>query len=203
MKKMMIVGAAAALLVSACASAGDLGIADSDDAAIASDETTPTTGSSVAAQGELPTESIPEDPDATDDYDASSSGLGEPGDTPPPAEDGESLVRGGDVPDAVATAMADLAAHLGVSVDVIDWVSQEEVDWPDGSLGCPQPGMSYRQVIVNGSLIVFEVDGVSYEYHSGGSREPFRCDPGATSKDAGSKGSGEYDLPTTTVDLSK
>jgi len=204
MKKMIIVGAAAALLVSACASAGDLGIANSDGAAIASDEAAQSTGSSVAAQGELSTESIPEDRDATDDYDASSSGPGEPGDTPPPADDGESLVRGGDVPDAVATAMADLAAHLGVSVDVIDWVSQEEVEWPDGSLGCPQPDMSYIQKIVNGSLIVFEVGGVRYEYHSGGGREPFLCYPGTTSKDAGSEGgSGGYELPTTTVDLSK
>jgi hypothetical protein len=219
MKKMIIVGAAGALLISACAAAGDLSTPDSDDdgattlsgkvaqatdSSVAAQDVTQASDTSAAAQDEIPTESIPGDPKEASDYDASSSGLGEPGDTPPPADDTGSLVLGGDVPGAVATAMANLAAYLGVSVDAIDWVSYEEVDWPDGSLGCPQPDMSYKQVIVNGSLIVFEVDGASYEYHSGGSREPFLCLPGSTSKDAGSKdlgGSGGHELPTTTVDL--
>ncbi len=75
----------------------------------------------------------------------------------------------------VAAAVADLAARLGVGESVITVVSVEEVTWPDGSLGCPQPGMRYTQVLVNGSLILLEVDGVTYEYHSGGGRDPFYC----------------------------
>jgi len=75
----------------------------------------------------------------------------------------------------VAAAITDLATRLGVDESAVRLVSQEEVTWPDGSLGCPQPDMSYIQVLVNGSLIVLEVNGTSYEYHSGGGRGPFYC----------------------------
>jgi hypothetical protein len=207
MRKMVILGFAAALVMSACASAEDVGSAspDGDDASVPVEESVAPTDSSVPVESETLTESIPEDPNADLNSDAAASGLAEPGDTPPPADDSDSVVLGEGLPPAVESAMTDLAAYLGVSIDVIDWVSQEEVDWPDGSLGCPQPDMSYTQAIVNGSLIIFEVDGVSYEYHSGGSREPFLCLPAATSKDVSSKdgsGSGGYVLPTTTVDMS-
>ncbi len=110
------------------------------------------------------------------DKDASTSGPSEIGDIPAPADDSDSFVSGEGGPQAVRDAMADLAAHLGVSSDVIDWVSHEEVVWPDGSLGCPQPGMAYTQAIVNGSLSVFEVDGVRYEYHGETGSPPFLCD---------------------------
>ena len=75
----------------------------------------------------------------------------------------------------VAAAIADLATRLSVDQSAITLVSQEEVTWSDGSLGCPQPDMSYIQVLVNGSLIVLEVDGKTYEYHSGVGRDPFYC----------------------------
>ncbi len=54
-------------------------------------------------------------------------------------------------------------------------MSQEDVTWPDGSLGCPQPGMRYTQALVSGSLIVLEANGLFYEYHSGGGGDPFYC----------------------------
>lgn len=156
MKKVLIAGAAAVLILSACA-----GAVKSDG--------------SGSVPGEFPIESLPVDPNADLNDDASRSGLGEPGDTPPPADDSDGFVLGGEVPRAVQGAMADLAAHLGVSSDVIDWVSHEEVVWPDGSLGCPQPGMAYTQAIVSGSLSVFEVDGVRYEYHGATGSPSFLC----------------------------
>ena len=75
----------------------------------------------------------------------------------------------------VAAAIADLALRLGVDESHVTLVSQEEVTWPDGSLGCPQPGMGYAQVLVSGSLVVLQVNGVSYEYHSGGGNDLFYC----------------------------
>jgi hypothetical protein len=77
--------------------------------------------------------------------------------------------------DPIATAIADLAARLGVDSTAIDVVSAEEVTWPDAAVGCPQPGMSYAQVLVNGSRIVLEAGGVEYHYHSGGGGDPFFC----------------------------
>lgn len=79
----------------------------------------------------------------------------------------------------VAQAIADLAARLDIAPDVIDVIRVEEVEWPDGSLGCPQPDMRYPQVLVNGSFIQLQVGDQTYHYHSGGSRPPFLC----TSKD--------------------
>jgi hypothetical protein len=42
----------------------------------------------------------------------------------------------------------------------------EEKDWPDSSLGCPQPGMAYLQVITPGYLIVLRALGNDYMYHA-------------------------------------
>lgn len=78
----------------------------------------------------------------------------------------------------VSVARQDLAQRLGIDLSDIGVVSHVEVDWPDGSLGCPQPGMRYKQVIVNGTLTVLAVDGVEYRYHAGGQRAPFLCEQG-------------------------
>ena len=67
-------------------------------------------------------------------------------------------------------AKAHLAAELGISPDAVTVVSAEPVNWPDASLGCAKPGQMYAQVITSGYRIVLEVDGKTYEYHSGGGR---------------------------------
>ncbi|MFN8443197.1 MAG: hypothetical protein U0175_20650 [Caldilineaceae bacterium] len=75
----------------------------------------------------------------------------------------------------VVQAMKDLAKLTGLSLDQITLVSNEAVTWPDGALGCPQPGMVYMQVLVDGSRIVLSAGGKSYEYHSGDQRGAFLC----------------------------
>jgi hypothetical protein len=73
-------------------------------------------------------------------------------------------------------AKNDLAQRLGIPLEQIELVSMEEVTWPDASLGCPQPGMLYKQVQVDGTLIRLDVAGKVYEYHSGGVTDPFLCE---------------------------
>jgi hypothetical protein len=73
-------------------------------------------------------------------------------------------------------AMADLRTRIGADVD-IEVISTEEVTWTDGGLGCPEPGMSYTQALVDGERIVLRANGVDYEYHSGTSRPAFFCPP--------------------------
>lgn len=77
--------------------------------------------------------------------------------------------------DLVRIAREDLAARLEIDADRIELTRFDEVTWPDGSLGCPRKDMRYKQVLVNGSLIVLTVDSVDYHYHSGGGRPPFYC----------------------------
>ena len=76
----------------------------------------------------------------------------------------------------IDTAIADLAERLGVDPQEITTVSAVLVTWPDGSLGCPQPGMEYAQVLQDGSIIELRYAAKVYRYHSGGNRTPFLCD---------------------------
>lgn len=76
----------------------------------------------------------------------------------------------------VAQAKADLAERLSISVDEIELLEARSVVWPDGSLGCPQPGMAYKQVPQDGALIRLAAGGQTYDYHVGGSRGLFLCE---------------------------
>lgn len=71
--------------------------------------------------------------------------------------------------DTTKAAIADLVARFGVSADDISVVRSEAVTWRDSSLGCPEDGMGYAQVLVDGWLVVLQANGTTYEYHSGSS----------------------------------
>ena len=68
---------------------------------------------------------------------------------------------------AVDLAKAKLAARLGVDVAMVSVVKVEAVDWPDTSLGVPEPGKFYAQVITPGYKIILSAGGTQYEYHTG------------------------------------
>lgn len=76
----------------------------------------------------------------------------------------------------VEQAKADLANKLNVQAASIQVVEAESVEWPDGSLGCPKPGIMYIQMVTPGTMIRLQYAGKIYEYHSGGSRPPFYCE---------------------------
>jgi hypothetical protein len=80
----------------------------------------------------------------------------------------------------VAGAQADLARRRGIPVDAIEVAEVRSVTWPDPSLGCPQPGMAYKQVPVDGVLIRLRADGMIFNYHGGGGRAPFLCEQPAS-----------------------
>lgn len=68
--------------------------------------------------------------------------------------------------EAVEAARAFLARHLEIRADEIELLSVEFETWSDSSLGCPQPGHSYLQVITPGYRMVFEAGGREYEVHT-------------------------------------
>ena len=76
----------------------------------------------------------------------------------------------------VEQVKADLAGRLSIPVEQVALIELKSVSWPDGSLGCPQPGMAYTQVMVDGLLIRLHAAGNFYEFHSGGQRAPFLCE---------------------------
>lgn len=75
----------------------------------------------------------------------------------------------------VALAKADLARRLSILEDQIELIGAIRVDWPDSSLGCPEPGGEYLHVWVVGELVRLQANGLEYEYHSGPNRSPFLC----------------------------
>lgn len=74
-----------------------------------------------------------------------------------------------------AFAVADLALRMDLDSMAIEVVSVADVIWSDGSIGCPQPGMSYTQALVPGTLIILAAGGTTYEYHSARNQAPFYC----------------------------
>ncbi|MEZ4619795.1 MAG: YbaY family lipoprotein [Caldilineaceae bacterium] len=70
--------------------------------------------------------------------------------------------------DLVNAAMALIADETGVDAAALTVSAVEAVEWPDSSLGCPEAGMMYMQVITPGYRITFVDDsGMTYEVHTG------------------------------------
>ncbi|MFE5410090.1 hypothetical protein [Microbacterium sp. NPDC056569] len=54
-------------------------------------------------------------------------------------------------------------------------VSSHAVTWNNGALGCPSPGVSYTQALVDGMQVVVTVDGQTYDYRFGTTDTPKLC----------------------------
>ena len=89
------------------------------------------------------------------------------------------------LPAPVRFAVTDLRERVADPSAEVTVVSVDEVEWPDGSIGCPEPGLSYTQAIVNGSRIVLMTGGIQYEYHQAAGGDPFYCPPGRSTYRAG------------------
>ena len=71
------------------------------------------------------------------------------------------------VPEGIETAARQLLADE-LSVDEGDFRidSSEAMAWSDASLGCPNDGMAYAQVITPGYKLDFDLAGTSYPVHT-------------------------------------
>ena len=67
----------------------------------------------------------------------------------------------------IEAAVADAASRAGVDPTEVTVVSAESVTFPDGGLGCPEPGMMYTQVLTPGYRVVVEAGGTEYDYRAG------------------------------------
>jgi hypothetical protein len=91
---------------------------------------------------------------------------------------GSATARGtamSDYPMVVRLAAQSLAAELGTPADQVAVMQVEPRDWPDSSLGCPQPGMGYLQVITPGYRVILAAGGRQYEYHTNNREHFVRC----------------------------
>jgi len=71
------------------------------------------------------------------------------------------------LPESILSALRnDLAARSGVAPADVRLVSARAVRWNDGSMGCPQPGQAYIQMIIDGYQVILEAGGRSYDYRT-------------------------------------
>lgn len=76
--------------------------------------------------------------------------------------------------DAAAAPPAELAlevvaGHLSVEKSELELVHIEPVEWRDSSIGCPDPGMDYPQVITPGHFaLVRDAKGMTHRVHMAG-----------------------------------
>jgi hypothetical protein len=99
------------------------------------------------------------------------SGMAPPQRIPPPAAvsalpAGEPVAMAS-VPIRVRRAVvADSARRFQVAENTIVLVRAERVTWPDGSLGCPEPGRMYTQALVPGYRLVARSKQGELLYHT-------------------------------------
>jgi hypothetical protein len=83
---------------------------------------------------------------------------------PPYAGPGDS----GSVPQSVIdAAIADAATRVGADPAAVTVVTAEAVTWPDGALGCPEPGHMYTQMVTPGYHVVVDAGGTRLDYRAG------------------------------------
>ncbi len=75
----------------------------------------------------------------------------------------------------IEAALDDAANRSTTARADIKVISEEAVTWPDGSLGCPQPGMMYTQALVPGYRIVLQAGEQMLNYHAMSRGKPVFC----------------------------
>ena len=71
-------------------------------------------------------------------------------------------------------AMPILAQRIGGQTQARWLLSRtKNVTWPDGSLGCPEPGNSYTQALVEGYQIGLRHDDRFFDYRGADGDDPF------------------------------
>jgi len=69
--------------------------------------------------------------------------------------------------ESITTAvLEDAARRTGVARANLSVESAGTVTWPDGSLGCPQPGMNYTMALVPGYRITVRAGERVLDYHA-------------------------------------
>lgn len=81
-----------------------------------------------------------------------------------------------EIPKTVRRAVvADAAKRFDVPESSVVLVRAEQVTWSDGSLGCPEPGMSYPQILVPGFVVTAKTEAGELVYHTDTRQQAKSC----------------------------
>lgn len=78
----------------------------------------------------------------------------------------------------VRAALADATRRAPPGAAAPTLVRAERVTWPDGSIGCPQPGRMYTMALVPGYRIVIQSGAEQLDYHASLRGQPALCPAG-------------------------
>lgn len=190
----------AALILSACAGSGDAadGATDAPETNDSATETTTVVDTgTAAADGASDTTIAVDDESSTtlaaieeleDDgvkqQSAQSTSTTRPEQEPPgeTVPDETSPSSTGEVPaDVMASVYAAAEAHSGIDRSSMTVVRAESVVWSDGSLGCPEPGMTYTMATVDGYWVELSAGGTTLDYRVGVTGAVKLCESGGAS----------------------
>lgn len=130
-------------------------------------------GPSPPDEVELPSDEARDD-EARDDESGKGTELPERLDPDLPADERRPDASGV-LGDEIRIAVEDAARRTGADAAEVTVVAAEKVTWPDGAIGCPEPGQMYTMALVEGYRIVLEVDGAELAYHGAGDSPPAYC----------------------------
>jgi hypothetical protein len=71
-----------------------------------------------------------------------------------------------DLQSIIRAAVDDAARRTGQNVSTLQVISSDAVTWPDGSLGCPQPGVIYTMAPVPGYRMRIQAGDTVLDYHA-------------------------------------
>lgn len=80
--------------------------------------------------------------------------------------------------DVVEAAIQQAAEDTEFDTESLEAVSARQVVWSDGSLGCPQEGQSYVQVLTDGYWVTLDSPGGELDYRAALEGEFQRCEDG-------------------------
>jgi hypothetical protein len=84
----------------------------------------------------------------------------------PPAQPTREVSTMRSLESVTEAVLADAIQRTGVDKESLKVESAEDLTWADGSLGCPQPGMSYTMALVPGYRIRIKAAERVLNYHA-------------------------------------
>jgi hypothetical protein len=71
-----------------------------------------------------------------------------------------------DLRSIIGAAVVDAARRTGLNASTLQVIGSEAVTWPDGSLGCPEPGVMYTKAPVPGFRVRIQAGDTVLDYHA-------------------------------------
>ena len=77
--------------------------------------------------------------------------------------------------DLITNLIEEFSQDESVAVDEVRVARAEAIEWPDGSLGCPEPGILYTQATVRGFWVELEIGDQVFDYRAASDGEFRLC----------------------------